>query len=103
MISKERFCSNKEYPLSHVQKCLLDNYIVSSYSSNYLSQAVYRINMKLDIEMVSIAWERIIRKYEVLRTAFEYGDTKKPTQCLKNKISAPFIKKNFTNLKNIEK
>ena len=101
MISKERFCSYEEYPLSHVQKVLLDDYI--AYSNNHLTQAVYKINMKLDVEIICKAWERIIRKYEVLRTSFEYGDRKKTTQCFNNKIPYPFIKKNLTNLDNIEK
>ena len=103
MIYKEKFCSDKEYPLSHVQKVLLDDYVVSPYSNNYLSQAVYKINIKLNVEIMRTAWERIIKKYEMLRTSFEYGNTKNPTQCSKNKISCPFIKKNLTNLNNVEK
>jgi len=76
------------YSLSPMQEGMLFHYILDRKSSAYFEQTTFTLRGKINIKAFEKAFNKIIEKYDVLRTIFTYKKTKKPRQIvLKNRES----------------
>ena len=87
------------YSLSPMQEGMLFHYIMDKKSNAYIEQMTIDINGELDLSLVEYSFNRLIEKYDVLRTVFMYEEIEKPRQVLFRKRQA---KVNFKDLSKIE-
>lgn len=68
------------YSLSPTQEGMLFHHLESQNSEAYLQQISYHVHGKLDPERFEAAWNELIRRHDILRTAFVHTNTKQPLQ-----------------------
>ncbi len=73
------------YSLSPMQEGMLFHYIMDETSAAYFEQMSYQVKGELDIATFERAFNRLIDRYDVLRTVFIYKSAKKPRQVLLKK------------------
>uniref|UniRef100_UPI000B29B220 non-ribosomal peptide synthetase n=1 Tax=Abyssisolibacter fermentans TaxID=1766203 RepID=UPI000B29B220 len=76
------------YSLSPMQEGMLFHYIMDKTSTAYFEQTVIGIEGTLDVDLVEKSFNKLIEKYDVLRTIFIYKGTKKPRQVVIKKRKA---------------
>ena len=70
------------YSLSPMQEGMLFHHIMDNNASAYFEQTVIDVNGKLDLNLVENSFNKLIEKYDVLRTVFLYEGLEKPRQVL---------------------
>jgi amino acid adenylation domain-containing protein len=68
------------YPLTPMQEGMLFHYLMNREASVYFEQAVLTVAGPLDLERFRQTFNRILEKYDILRTVFVYEKLKKPMQ-----------------------
>ncbi|WP_432403717.1 amino acid adenylation domain-containing protein [Wukongibacter sp. M2B1] len=68
------------YSLSPMQEGMLFHYILDKKTSAYFEQTTFTLKGELDIEAFEKTFNKIVEKYDVLRTVFTYRKTRKPRQ-----------------------
>jgi amino acid adenylation domain-containing protein len=68
------------YPLTYIQEGMLFHNIMEKDTGAYFIQYVLGCNKKIDVNILSDALELLTLRYDVLRTAFIYKNTKVPVQ-----------------------
>jgi len=68
------------YPLSPMQQGMLFHSILDPSSGMYLSQAVFSIESRLNVLAFRQAWEEVVRRHAILRTAFVWENLKEARQ-----------------------
>ncbi len=68
------------YPLSPMQEGMLYHALLDHQSSAYFDQTCFAVVGPLDIDCFIQAWNALIDRHEILRTAFVYGQTSRPVQ-----------------------
>lgn len=81
------------YSLSPMQEGMLFHYGLDKKSSAYFEQTSFTLEGYVDVKVFEETFNKIIKKYDVLRTIFTYRKTKKPRQIvLKNRESKIYYK-----------
>ncbi|WP_143328984.1 amino acid adenylation domain-containing protein, partial [Clostridium puniceum] len=75
----------KIHSLAPMQEGMLYNLILDKKSHAYFEQSVFTLEGTLRVEILNKVFNTLIEKYEVLRTAFFYGDISKPKQAVLSK------------------
>ena len=70
------------YSLSPLQEGILFHYIMEEHSTAYFVQTIVTLKGELDVELLELTFNKVIEKYDILRTVFIYKKTKKPRQVL---------------------
>ncbi len=87
--------SNKQiediYPLSPMQQGMLFHSLYAPDSGVYIIQVNFEIHGKLNTEVFEKAWQVVIDKHPVLRTAFVWEKLEKPLQVVGRKVKVPII------------
>ncbi|OOM73736.1 gramicidin S synthase 2 [Clostridium puniceum] len=84
MLSSEKDIE-KIHSLAPMQEGMLYNLILDKKSHAYFEQSVFTLEGTLRVEVLNKVFNTLIEKYEVLRTAFFYGDISKPKQAVLSK------------------
>ncbi|MFZ1289538.1 MAG: amino acid adenylation domain-containing protein [Melioribacteraceae bacterium] len=91
------------YPLSPMQEGMLFHSIYAEDSKDYKEQFSCRIIGELQISSFKNAWEKIIERHDILRTAFIWEDLEEPLQIVHEKVELPFIYKDISEESDKEK
>ncbi|WP_432403719.1 amino acid adenylation domain-containing protein [Wukongibacter sp. M2B1] len=91
------------YSLSPMQEGMLFHYIMDRESSTYFEQLAFTVYGKVDIKKFENAFNKIIEKYEVLRTIFIYEELAKPLQIVLKKREMEVCFEDIFDLKDSEK
>lgn len=78
------------YELSPMQQGMLFHSIYNEASANYFEQLSATLVGPLDIEAFKVSWEKIIKRYSVLRTSFVYKKLDKHLQVVHKSVDLPF-------------
>ncbi|WP_156407674.1 condensation domain-containing protein, partial [Achromobacter sp. Root83] len=71
------------YPLAPMQQGLLLHTLVNPGSGMYLMQDRYRFDSEVDVAAFEKAWQRVVQRYEILRTGFVWRSEEAPLQVVR--------------------
>ncbi len=86
------------YELSPMQQGMLFHTLYNPSSGVYFEQRSCLISGELNIQAFKQAWQQVITRHSVLRTAFYWEDLEKPLQVVYSQVDLPFIKENWQHL-----
>src|SRR5215831_11659038 len=78
------------YPLSPMQQGMLFHSIYASDPPLYLQQYCYTIDSQLNISAFKRAWEQVLLRHTILRTAFIWEGVDSPLQVVARNVTLPF-------------
>ncbi|WP_269822519.1 condensation domain-containing protein [Dictyobacter vulcani] len=79
------------YPLSPLQQGLLFHSLYTLEEGDYLVQTNFTFRGDLQIEAFQRAWQQVIERYAILRTAFVWDGLDQPQQIVHTQIELPFV------------
>lgn len=91
------------YPLSPMQQGMLYCSIADIDSQSYIVQNVFDLKGQIEEEKIRMAFELLIKRYDVLRTAFVYKKLASPKQVVLREREADFESMDFTQTDNDRK
>ncbi|BAY48984.1 peptide synthetase [Scytonema sp. HK-05] len=78
------------YPLSPMQQGMLFHSLCEPTSGVYVQQISFELHGKLNIAAFAQAWERVVTRHPVLRTAFVWENLEKPLQVVGRQVTLPW-------------
>jgi amino acid adenylation domain-containing protein/non-ribosomal peptide synthase protein (TIGR01720 family) len=78
------------YPLSPSQQGMLIETLSAPQSGIHIEQSVLRLQGDLDVNALTRAWQRVIERHPVLRTAFIGEDLEEPLQIVLKWVRVPW-------------
>ena len=78
------------YPLSPLQKSLLQHALAAPHSSVGFEQFSCDIEADLDVEAFRRTWQRLVDRHPILRTLFVYEGLDEPLQVVRQRLEVPF-------------
>lgn len=87
------------YPLSPIQEGLFFHWLYDQQDSAYFFQLSYRIKGSYKVEVVETALEKLVARYDVLRTVFINKSSARPIQVVLKKRDVDFHYEDITHLK----
>ena len=91
------------YPLTPMQAGLLFNALIDKKSEAYFEQMVLSIEGSLDIDVFEMSFNRLIERYDILRTVFMYDGVKQPLQTVLNERHAKIYFEDISQMEEVEK
>ncbi len=85
------------YPLSPMQQGML-YHCLSVESSSYFGQTSFAIRGELDVKAFAGAWQRVMDRHSMLRTAFDWEHLKNPVQIVSTKVALPLQRYDWREL-----
>ena len=86
------------YPLSPMQQGLLFHSLYSAGSGVYVQQMSCRLEGNLNVSAFERAWQQIIDRHAILRTAFVWDDLEEPVQVVQRNIAVPLHREDWHGL-----
>ncbi|HKH49293.1 MAG TPA: condensation domain-containing protein, partial [Thermoanaerobaculia bacterium] len=86
------------YPLSPTQQGILFHSLYAPDAGSYLAQVTCLLEGDLDIEALERAWQRVLDRHPVLRTAFDWEDPERLLQIVYRGVTLPFEREDWTDL-----
>ncbi len=86
------------YPLSPLQAGILFHSLYSPESGVYVEQLSCALAGPLDAAAFARAWERVIERHAVLRTAFVWKSQKRPLQAVRRAVALPLSSEDWSAL-----
>ncbi|OUS25460.1 hypothetical protein A9Q99_21275 [Gammaproteobacteria bacterium 45_16_T64] len=74
------------YPLSPMQEGMLFHSVYQPESAFYIDQMELKVEGGIDIDILTQAWQRVVARHDILRTAFVYNGIQKPIQVVFDNI-----------------
>jgi amino acid adenylation domain-containing protein/non-ribosomal peptide synthase protein (TIGR01720 family) len=68
------------YPLSPVQQGILFHSLYAPDDGVYFVQSIWRMQGNLNVEAFAQAWQQVVKRHPILRTAFVWSSSDKPLQ-----------------------
>jgi len=90
------------YPLTHLQKGLLFHTVCAPKSGMYLTQICWLVRGELNVTALKQAWQLVIDRHQVLRTAFIWENQKEPLQVVARSLSLNWNEQDWRSLSSIE-
>lgn len=78
------------YPLSPAQEGILFHTIYDSTSGVYIEQMSYRLRGNLNVSLFQQAWDVLVRRHSILRTAFYWEEANQPLQVVLESVELPW-------------
>jgi amino acid adenylation domain-containing protein len=78
------------YPLSPIQQGILFHTLYSPGAGEYIMQMVCTLRGTVDASAFERAWQRVVDRHEVLRTAFVWEGFDEPLQIVRRKVRLPW-------------
>jgi iturin family lipopeptide synthetase B len=88
---KEQYPLADIYPLSPMQEGMLFHALYEENTTAYFEQLSYRLQGNLDIVGVERSINELLKRYEILRTAFVYKGLERPLQVVLKQRKAGFL------------
>src|SRR4249920_2224148 len=85
------------YPLSPMQQGMLFHSILDPSSGMYLSQAVFSIESRVNVLAFRQAWEEVVRRHAILRTAFVWENLKEARQVVLKNVELPWREEDWSD------
>src|SRR5436305_1075016 len=86
------------YPLSPLQEGILFHSLYAPESGVYVEQLSCALAGPLDAAAFARAWERVIERHAVLRTAFVWKSQKRPLQAVQREVALPLVSEDWSHL-----
>jgi amino acid adenylation domain-containing protein len=90
------------YPLSPMQQGMLFHSLYAPTSGMYVEQLSFELNGNLDVAAFKQAWQEVLNRHSVLRTAFVWENLEKPLQVVGRQVSLPWQQLDWRELSSIE-
>ncbi len=90
---KEKYDRDKVediYPLSSLQQGMLFHVLQSSHTDLYVNQQAYTLEGPLNVAALKQAFERVVARHPILRTAFVLTAQGKPVQVVLQSVAVPW-------------
>ncbi|MEM7349676.1 MAG: non-ribosomal peptide synthase/polyketide synthase, partial [Acidobacteriota bacterium] len=78
------------YPLSPMQEGMLFHILEQPGSEVYISQASWILPAGFDADALKLAWQRVLERHPVLRTAFTWQGLENPLQVVHRRLPLPW-------------
>jgi len=78
------------YPLSGLQQGLLFHSLYAPQSAVYVVSVTCRLGGPLDVAAFRRAWQHVVERHAVLRTAFVGHELDRPVQVVRRRVTLPF-------------
>ena len=86
------------YPLSPLQQDMLFDTVYASKRSAYVAYVTFRVHGDLHVALFKQAWQKIMERHPVLRTAFVWERVKKPVQVVRTEVVLPWDDRDWNGL-----
>ena len=86
------------YGLSPLQEGILFHALYDSDSAEYFEQFSFPLEGDLDVEAFEAAWQKVVARHPVLRTAFVWEGLEKPRQVVHRQVTLPFERLDWSDL-----
>ena len=90
------------YPLTPVQQGLLFHTLYASGASLYCVQVSFLIQGDLQPAALQQAWQQVVERHSILRTAFVWEGLEQPLQVVHERLSLPWVEEDWSALDPIE-
>jgi len=90
------------YPLSSLQQGILFHSLSLPNSVIYVSQFCYKLDNSLNLSILKQAWQQIINRHSILRTAFYWKQRSDPFQVVYREAQLPWEEKDWCHLSSEE-
>ena len=90
------------YELSPMQHGLLFHTLAAPNSGVYFEQLSYTLQGHLDIAASKRAWQKVVERHPILRTAFYWQDLDRPYQVVYRQVDLPIAQQDWRELSAIE-
>lgn len=77
------------YPLSPMQQGMLFHSLLAPNSGAYLVQVCFEIHESLDLSRFKQAWQQVVDRHSILRTAFAWEQLDQPLQAVGRQVKLP--------------
>ena len=100
MISNQNQSSNIEdiYPLSPMQEGMLFHSLFALHTGVYVEQQSWRFAGPLNILAFKQAWQLVLDRHQILRTAFVHENRDKPLQFVRRRVALNWQHYNWRSL-----
>ncbi|MCC6861343.1 MAG: AMP-binding protein, partial [Bryobacterales bacterium] len=86
------------YPLSPMQQGMLFHAELAPETAVYVEQTSCLLNGALDVTVFERAWQRVMDRHAVLRTAFVSGQVEEPVQVVYRRLPLPLQKEDWRGM-----
>jgi len=86
------------YPLSPTQQGMLFHCLESSDSDMYFNQVCCEFDATLNIQALEQAWQKLLNRHSILRTAFVWEDLDEPLQVVCRNIKLPLRQEDWRTM-----
>src|ERR1043166_4162396 len=86
------------YPLSPQQQGMLFDTLQLSAPGVHIEQKVYFLRGELDVQALERAWQQLVERHSILRTAFVWKNQDEPLQCVLREVNLEFVKHDWRAL-----
>src|SRR5207249_285592 len=86
------------YPLSPVQQAMLFHTLAEPESAAYYSQLSCRLQGNLNVTAFRDAWQKVMNRHSILRTAFVWEGIDRPLQVVGRQVKLPFEEHDWSAL-----
>ncbi|MBD1923726.1 AMP-binding protein [Microcoleus sp. FACHB-831] len=90
------------YKLSPMQQSMLFNSISTQQAGLDIEQAICSLHENLNVSALMRAWQRVVERYEILRSYFSWEGLNEPVQTLHGQVELPFEHQNWCALSSSE-
>ncbi|MGE0127970.1 MAG: amino acid adenylation domain-containing protein [Blastocatellales bacterium] len=85
------------YPLAPVQEGMLFYTLLTPESGAYVTQMIYELE-GLNVEAMKRAWQRVLDRHPILRTAFVWKNLDNPLQVVRRRVDLQLEEEDWRNL-----
>ena len=91
------------YPLSPMQQGMLFHLLYAPESGAYIRQMSWPIQRPLDASVLREAWQRVVDRHPILRSAFLWEGTREPVQVVRSEVVLPWEENDWRGLEPAER
>ncbi len=86
------------YPLAPLQEGMLFHDLYASHSRVHVEQVSIELHGDIDVDCLESAWDRVVDRHPILRTAFAWKNLEAPVQVVGRRVGLPFERKDWRSL-----
>ena len=90
------------YPLSPMQHGMLFHTIYAPESGMYFEQLSYTLDGSLNVLAFQRAWQQVVDRHPILRTAFVWNNIEQPLQVVGRRVTLPWQQYDWRGLSSLE-
>jgi len=91
------------YPLSPQQQGMLFDTLQLSAPGVHIEQKIYVLRGELDVPALERAWQHLVERHSILRTAFVWKNQDEPLQCVMREVNLAIVKHDWRMLPEAER